>query len=180
MNKELVLLDLIASDSSKSQREIARLMDVSLGTVNNMIGDLEDNKLLSVKKISSRKVYYQLTKKGKEYHNSLYVCHISNCFDTIAFVRKNFRDNLYQLVEAGKTEFYIDGHTDELVRLAKMCFMEISRKKKVNYQFIKDMDDFDEKIAAIEGDEGRNHIVVGWATHSKVNNQSLTYKNLLS
>lgn len=180
MNKELVLLDLIASDSSKSQREFAKQMDVSLGTVNNMISELEDNKLLIVKKISSRKVFYQLTQKGKIHHNILYVDYISSCFDTIAFVRKNFSDNLYKLVDKGKTEFFVEGDTDELVRLAKMCFIEISRKKKVNYRFIKDLNNFSEEIESIEASEKEKYIIVGWSTESEKSNPVLSYKNLLS
>ncbi len=122
MKKELHLLNLIAEDATKSQRELARCLDVSLGTVNNMIQSLEDEDFLNVDKRSSRKVFYTLTDKGYSLHNSLFVGHVSECFDTIAAVRKTFKENLKDMVQKGKRRFYVQGETDELLRLAKMCF----------------------------------------------------------
>lgn len=180
MDKSLILLDLISDDSSMSQREIARRMDVSLGTVNNMISELEDAKFITVKKVSSRKVFYQLTKKGKDYHNALYVDHVSSCFDTVASVRVNFRNNIFQLVESGKENFYIYGDTNELVRLAKMCFIEVSRKHRVQYFLISEMDDFEQSIDGIPDHEQGRHIVVGWTTTCGMDHGTLSYKNLLT
>lgn len=180
MNKELGLLNLIGTKEELSQREYAKLIDVSLGTVNNMIQAFENENIITMNKLSPRKVYYVLTKKGKEYQNSLYVDYISSCFDTIANVRKTFKENLHRLVDEGVETFYIEGDTDELVRLAKMIFFEISRKHTISYTLLSEVDNSEELLSCIKEEDKSKHAIVGWSTTSKFELKYLTYMNLLT
>lgn len=180
MNKELSLLNQISQNNELSQRELAKQIDVSLGTVNNMIQTFEKDNIISVRKLSPRKVYYSLTAKGRAYQNELYVEHISSCFDTIAFVRKTFKQNINQLVDEGKSVFYIQGQTDELVRLAKMCFFELSRKHSIKYSLLDDLENKDELFESIQDEDKSSYAIVGWSTKPETDYKFLTYMNLLS
>lgn len=150
MNKELQLLNLLSSNKDMSQRELAKQLDVSLGTVNNMIQTFEKDKVLSMKKLTPRKVSYTLSAKGRDLQNILYVEHVSECFDTIASVRYVFKLNLNKLVDNGMKNFYVQGDTDELIRIVKMCFFEISRNTNVKYTLLNEINDIEEIINDID------------------------------
>lgn len=157
MDRELVLLNIIKEQPATSQRQLSKKLDVSLGTINNMISKMEENKVLQIEKESSRKVRYQITDIGEEYHNELYVRYISDCFETITSIRRKFKTRLQELVSLGKTHFYVYGTQDELRKLVKMCLIEISRKQNISYDFI------DAKsLRAIETLESHK-VIVGWA-----------------
>lgn len=180
MNKELGLLNLIASNNELSQRELAKQLDVSLGTVNNMIQTFEGDKIISVRKLSPRKVYYSLTSKGRSYKNGLYVDHISSCFDTIASVRQKVKSNIFNLVDEGKSKFFVQGETDELVRIAKMVFFEINRKQSIEYVVLSDLDSFEGLFEELSEEQKLITSVVGWSTLPEQEYGNLTYVNLLS
>ncbi len=180
MNKELGLLNLISSNNELSQRELARQMDVSLGTVNNMIQTFEGENIISVRKLSPRKVYYSLTSKGRAYMNNLYVNHISTCFDTIASVRKTVKENILSLLDEGKTRFFVQGETDELLRLAKMVFFEINRKQSIEYVVLSDSNQEDDIFNSLTEDIKLITAVVGWSTLPEQDYKNITYVNLLS
>jgi DNA-binding MarR family transcriptional regulator len=179
VNSELMLLNLIVENCHYSQRELAKLMLLSLGTINNMIQLFEQQHILMVQKESARQVAYRLTDKGKNYQNGLYVEYISECFDTVSVVRRCFKEKLSQLVDEGKSTFYVYGHTDELIRLAKMCFFELSRKAQLEYKILKELD-LEQVQLEIEQNNKEKQVVVGW--ENKINNElsSLDYINLLS
>lgn len=179
MNSELMLLNLILENSHHSQRELAKLMVLSLGTINNMLQQFENQHIITVHKESARQVAYILTAKGKKLHNDLYVEHISNCFDTVSVVRRCFKDKLTQLVEDGKQLFYVDGETDELIRLAKMCFFELSRKSPIEYKLLNELDEQQLQMELQALDTSKN-VVVGWETKDKHEVLALDYINLLS
>lgn len=179
MNTELMLLNIISEEHDLSQRDLAKRMDLSLGTVNNMLQSFENLQYLTMQKISSRQVAYYLTSEGKKRHNELYVSHISECFDTVSVIRKTFKDKLTQLVDEGKQHFYIDGHTDELIRLAKMCFFELSRKTPIEYKVLKELN-HEEVQHEINSQQQQNKVIVGWETKDRHEEHSLDYINLLS
>lgn len=180
VNKELSLLNLVSTNNELSQRELARLMDVSLGTVNNMIQTFEGDKIISVRKLSPRKVFYSLTSKGRAYQNNLYVEHISSCFDTIATVRQKVKLNIFRLVDEGKTKFFVQGETDELLRLAKMIFFEINRKQRIEYVVLSDIEYPDEMFKGLSEEEKLSTSLVGWSTLPEQGYQNMAYVNLLS
>ena len=180
MNKELGLLNLISSNNELSQRELAKQIDVSLGTVNSMIQTFEGDKIISVRKLSPRKVYYSLTSKGRAYKNALYVEHISSCFDTIASVRQTVKTNIFSLVDEGKTKFFVQGETDELLRLAKMVFFEINRKQAIEYVVLSDVDSLNDLFKDLSDEEKLRTSVVGWSTLPEHEYGNITYVNLLS
>lgn len=180
MNKELNLLNLISSNNELSQRELAKQMDVSLGTVNNMIQTFEGIKIISVRKLSPRKVYYSLTSKGRTYKNNLYVDYISSCFDTIASVRQTVKSNIFRLIDEGKTKFFVQGETDELLRLAKMVFFEINRKQSIEYIVLRDVASPKELFLELTEEQKLISSVVGWSALPEQDYENMTFVNLLA
>lgn len=172
-------MNLIDDDPNLSQRDLAKRMNLSLGTINNLIQTFESLKYIQTQKISSRQVAYYLTAAGKKRHNELYVTHISECFDTVSVVRKTFKEKLTQLVEEGKQSFYIDGNTDELIRLAKMCFFELSRKTPIEYKVIIELEP-EQLSDEIKNSQKEKNVIVGWETKEKHEEHTVDYINLLS
>ena len=180
MNKELVLLNIIESDGNVNQRILAKALDVSLGTVNHMLQSFEDEKIMTPVPKKNRKVEYLLTDVGKEYHNKLLVDHISSCFDTIAHIRKRVKEQINTLVDQGIRQFFIQGNTDEILRLVKMCLFEISREKTISYKRISEITAFEEYILQMDEGEKVTSAVIGWSVFTSQNYYDLQYKNLLS
>lgn len=174
-----MLMNLIAEDPNLSQRDLAKRMNLSLGTINNLIQSFESMHFIQTQKTSPRQVAYYLTSDGKKRHNELYVTHISECFDTVSVVRKTFKDKLAQLVDEGKQSFYIDGNTDELIRLAKMCFFELSRKAPIEYKVIVESDP-EQLTQEILNSQTEKKVIVGWETKEKHEEHPIDYINLLS
>lgn len=175
MDKRLHLLQLLLDDESMSQRHLSKAMDVSLGTVNHMIAELEENHCLIMTRVGSKKVRYELTDNGLSEYNKLYTEWIRACFDTVTVTRRQVKERIYQLIETGLTHFYIQKDMDELNRLAKMVFMEISRREAITYEMI----DFMNEEHVYSDDNHAKDVVVGWSVDPIHDYQKIPYKNLL-
>lgn len=180
MNKELVLLNIIASDGNINQRVLAKALDVSLGTVNHMLQEYEDQEIMTPIPKKNRKVEYLLTDYGKEYHNKLLVEYISSCFDAISHIRKKVKEKIYELVEQGIKQFFIQGNTDEILRLVKMCLFEVSREQTISYELISEVQSFDDHIQQMDENEKNVSAVIGWSVFPENKYYEIHYKNLLS
>lgn len=175
MDKRLHLLQLLLDDETMSQRHLSKAMDVSLGTVNHMISELEENHCLIMTRVSSKKVRYELTDNGLSEYNKLYTEWIRACFDTVTVTRRQVKDRIYQLIETGYTHFYIQKDMDELNRLAKMVFMEISRREAITYEMLESTNS-----QSFSVDEAREQdVVVGWSVDPIGDHYPIPYKNLL-
>jgi len=179
VNKELELLNHIAENPELSQRGLAKALDVSLGTVNHMIQDFEKANYIVTEKVNARNVLYTLTEKGQGMKNRLYIEHVSSCFDTVTHVRATFKEKLNQLVEEGKTNFYIQGMEDELIRLAKMSFFEISRRTKIDYTLIDKTEQIQLLLNKMDKEMIKRSVVVGWSTVPYADYGNLSFVNLL-
>lgn len=133
MEKELELLGLLAEHDQLSQRELAKSLQISLGTVNHLLQEFEEAGYIEVQRSNARCVIYLLTALGFKQYYQLYIEHISQCFESIAKMRQMVKKNILFLVKNGYVRFYIRGEKDELLRLIKMCFFEISRTEKIDY-----------------------------------------------
>lgn len=64
--KKYKILKLISENSNTSQNEIIKNLKLSVGNVNQIINDMENDNLLYIKKLTNRQVY-KLTRKGFKY-----------------------------------------------------------------------------------------------------------------
>ncbi|WZL83103.1 winged helix-turn-helix transcriptional regulator [Vallitaleaceae bacterium 9-2] len=180
MDKELILLNIIESDGNVNQRVLAKALDVSLGTVNHMLQEYEEENIMTPIRKKNRKVEYLLTDYGKEYHNKLLVDYISSCFEAIAHIRKKVKEQIYLLLDQGIRQFFIQGNTDEISRVVKMCLIEISREQTISYELIKEEQAFDEMLQSMKADEKTCSAVIGWSVFPNQDYNEVLYKNLLS
>lgn len=177
MNKELEMLYLLENNSEMSQRALSSQMDLSLGTINNMIQAFEKDGVLKMRKITARKVSYDLTKKGFAVKNKMYIKYVTECFDTISDVRATFKANINKMVGEGINRFYIEGDANELLRLVKMSLFEVSRKTNIEYTYI-DEDTKEELADKLSDQNSAETAVVGWETQPK-GNYGIPYVNLM-
>lgn len=63
MEKEIELLDLINNNKNLSQRDLSKLLNISLGKVNNLINYFEEQEVITINKVN-RHTEYRLTEKG--------------------------------------------------------------------------------------------------------------------
>ncbi len=176
MDKRLHMLQLIINDETMSQRNLSKALDISLGTVNHMIAELEENHCLTMSREGSKKVRYTLTDNGLSEYNKLYTEWIRACFDAVTVTRRQVKERIYQLIETGRSHFYIQKDMDELNRLAKMVFMEISRREDISYELLElENDEPFENVK--ESDD--NCVVVGWSVDPNRDYDTVPYKNLL-
>src|SRR5690606_7279408 len=64
--KEFMILDLISKDSNITQRELAKALGASLSMINSYLDEYESKGFIKREYISSKNVYYHITKKGIE------------------------------------------------------------------------------------------------------------------
>ncbi|MBN2222836.1 MAG: winged helix-turn-helix transcriptional regulator [Vallitaleaceae bacterium] len=166
MEKELELLELLANHEELSQRELAKSLEISLGTVNHLLQEFEALGYIQVQRLNARNVMYLLTQEGYKQYYQHYIAYISQCFDSIAKMRQLVKKNILFLVKNGYERFYLLGNQDELLRLVKMCFFEISRTNKIEYL------NYDESLPI----SNATTMLVGY---EPIEDQHLPYTNLL-
>lgn len=176
MDKRLHLLQLLLDDETMSQRHLSKALDVSLGTINHMIAELEENHCLIMLREGSQKVRYTLTDNGLSEYNRLYTEWIKTCFETVTLTRRQVKDRIFQLIDMGMSHFYIQRDVDELNRLTKMVFMEISRRKEISYELL-NTDETSFFSDYVENEE--KSVVVGWSVEPLMEYDRIPYKNLL-
>ncbi len=128
MNREFMLLQSIDENNSISQRQLAKLLEVSLGTVNAMISQLLKDGYVIAEHTQAKQSKYFLTSAGKEEKRRLEYAIICNSFNIVSKTRQKIKQKLTDALETGAQKFYLLGEWDEFRSLIKMVFIELKRK----------------------------------------------------
>lgn len=168
MTADLILLDLIISDPQINQRELAKRMTVSLGTVNNMLKKFVDNHYLKVNKSNPRRIRYNLTDKGLEYRNHLMYDYVDECFRVVGRAKLALKKRLIGFLEKGNNCFLIVEPKDEFYRIVKLSLMELSYRYSFEYEQVE---------AEVEGVTDTT-LLLGWRKDNRYQEHS-NYVNLV-
>ena len=122
--REFELVNIIGKKLGSSQRDLSRLMDLSLGQTNMLVRRLVSKGLIRISQLDGQKVKYLLTPKGIAEKMRKSVKYTLNTINSLGLIKNRIKVFLNELYEKGERQFYIVGKSD-LVTLVEMSFGEL-------------------------------------------------------
>jgi hypothetical protein len=153
--KILELLKILHLNKSISQRELARLLKVSLGSINAYLKELGANKLILNDDLKSRTATYYLTEEGLKKKRKLNLQHWHETMDRLALIQAKIEDMMFKMKERAfeKIAFYGATYVAEIAYLsllnADLHFAGIFDEEKAGERFLNHRVLSPEKIESI-------------------------------
>lgn len=144
MDKALHLLNQIHENENISQRQLASLIDVSLGTVNAMIKELIQFGFISIDQTNKKQTKYFLTGEGRLEKQKRNYHEVASSYHIIGKAKLLIRKVIEEQLEIGVHHFYLYGEEDEIYKLIKMCLIECNRDHILNYEVLTSAETIDE------------------------------------
>lgn len=144
MDRDFLLLTHISQNENVSQRQLAKLLDVSLGTVNGIIQQMLQNGCLTLDTSNHKQVKYFLTPEGYKIKALKNYDWIVKSYHTISQTKLHIRNHIEKQIAQGIDLFYLFGVKDEIYRLIKMCLIELKREHQIDFRHITNLDTLDQ------------------------------------
>lgn len=125
--REFELVNIIGSELDSSQRDLSRLLDLSLGATNMLIRRLIAKGYIRIKQLNQRKVQYILTPKGFAEKMRKSIKYTWKTINSIGTIKKRIGEVISALYEKGERNFFILGESD-FALLVDMAFKEMDLK----------------------------------------------------
>jgi len=125
--REFELINIIGEKLGANQRELSKLLALSLGMTNMLIKRLIEKGHIRINQLNKRKVEYMLTPKGFAEKTRKSVRYTLKTINSIGLIRKRIEEVIRKLHDKGKTKYYILGESD-LVALVEMAFLSMHLK----------------------------------------------------
>ncbi len=130
--REFEIINIIGAELGSNQRDLSRLMDLSLGMVNMLLRRLVSKGYIRIQQLNKRKVEYILTPKGFAEKMRKSIQYTLKTIHSISVIKNNLQDVLSNIVQKGERDFIILGESDfallvEMV-LRDLCANECSIK----------------------------------------------------
>jgi DNA-binding MarR family transcriptional regulator len=110
--REFELINIIGGDLGSNQRDISRLMDLSLGMTNMLIRRLVTKGYIRISQLNKRKVQYLLTPKGFAEKMRKSVRYTLKTIHSIGLIKRRLASILRPVYEEGVRKFYVVGKSD--------------------------------------------------------------------
>lgn len=110
--REFELVNIIGADLGANQRDLSRLMNLSLGMVNMLIRRLISKGYIRIKQLNKRKVEYILTPKGIAEKMRKSVMYTLKTINSISLLKEGIKEVIKNFYERGERKFYILGKSD--------------------------------------------------------------------
>lgn len=107
--KEFMILDLISKDSNITQRELAKALGASLSMINSYLEEYENKGFIKREYISSKIVYYHVTKKGIERMQYLNIGYLNASQRIHHYAKQNIVTFLTQIIKKGFKKILLYG-----------------------------------------------------------------------
>ena len=143
-HKFLKLYEAIEKDDSQSQRELATVLNCSLGLVNAMIQETIQKGYLKALSPTKNKINYRMTPKGNSHKSKLTLQHLEHSLSRYKHVRLKISKWVEKLVDANIKKVVIFGAND----LAEIVYITFQ-----NYNL---------DVVAIIDDERAGQVLAGW------------------
>ena len=137
--KELKLLQTIHKNSHIKQRDLARIIGVSLGMTNAIIKRLVKKGLLKIKKINNRKIMYAVSVEGMDAIMRRSYLYIKRTIKNVVY----YKDAIYELIEEIKKRGF---KRIALVGKSDLDFIIEHCCHKFKMTYIKSEDDYKDNI----------------------------------
>ncbi len=160
-HKFLKLYEALEKDDSQSQRELATVLNCSLGLVNAMIQETIQKGYLKALSPKKNKINYRMTPKGNSHKSKLTLQHLEHSLSRYKHVRLKISKWVEKLVDANIKKVVIFGAND----LAEIIYITLQ-----NY----DLD-----VVAIIDDERAGQGLAGWTIQKSSFLQSTSFDALV-
>jgi len=160
LDRKLYILRELLENPRISQRKLAKKADLSLGTINALMQQLELDLLIESTLISGKSTEYNLTDKGHEEKAELTRIEAIHCYQFIGEVKTIIKYNFEKLIEADFKDFIFVGQEDEIYKLLKMTFNDLRRFYEITYEL------YDEVPLDSEGKK-----IIVWESKHVINDQ---------
>lgn len=135
--KRYLLLDLIYKNKSLTQREIGRLINVSLSMVNEYLNEYETAGYIKREYISKKMVKYNITDKGIEHMRVLNIGYLAELQGFYNDAKQGLYYFLNQLTEKGYKDIILYGAGE----VAEIILETIKGDKRINLNVVSLIDD---------------------------------------
>ena len=126
--REFELVNIIGAKLGSNQRDLSRLLDLSLGQTNMLIRRLIAKGYIRITQLNKRKVKYLLTPKGLAEKMRKSIRYTLKTIHSISLIKERIRSVVTQLYENGERDLIILGKSD-LALLVEMVFKELGFKE---------------------------------------------------
>jgi len=134
------ILNILESDDTLTQRDIAEKSNVGLGTVNSLIRHCVNKGLVKVKKLNSRNIQYLLTPDGMKEITKRSIKYIQKSYQAIVEIQDRVRCIAEDKVGQGK-KIVLLSKQDEIYQLAINALHE----NKFDFQHYEDIEQLPEE-----------------------------------
>ncbi len=110
--REFELVNIIGAKLGANQRDLSRLMDLSLGMVNMLVRRLISKGYIRINQLNKRKVEYLLTPKGFSEKMRKSIKYTFKTIHSIGVLRSQITEMLSEVVNKGERKFVILGESD--------------------------------------------------------------------
>lgn len=122
--REFELINIIGAELGANQRDLSRLLNLSLGMVNMLVRRLISKGYIRIVQLNKKKVQYLLTPEGFSEKVRKSFRYTLKTINSIALIREHVKGILLKSIREGHKSFYIYSEAD-LTSLVKMVFSEI-------------------------------------------------------
>ncbi len=116
MEHDEKIISYIARDEKISQRQLAKLSELSLGQLNLILHRLVEKGFITIEKLNARSMRYILTPKGIARNAGRTYNYIKNAFKLVLLLKVEV-ERIYELYEANGYTIYLDGEKDEISQI---------------------------------------------------------------
>ncbi|PKM50690.1 MAG: hypothetical protein CVV02_10420 [Firmicutes bacterium HGW-Firmicutes-7] len=139
MKKELQLLIHINENEQISQRQLAKALGLSLGTINGLIASMNEMGYIVIEQSQTKQTKYLLTPLGHRKKAKWQYELINNSYHIIRKTRIEIKKTIENQLHKGINTFYLYGEEDAVAKLAKMSLIELKREYSIKYEYILDI-----------------------------------------
>lgn len=125
--QEFELINVIGAELGPNQRELSRLLDLSLGQTNILIKRLVTKGYIRISKLDKRRVKYLLTPQGLAEKMSQSVKYTLRTINSIGLIKERFKVLFKDMYAKGERRFFVLGESD-LASLVEMAMRDLALK----------------------------------------------------
>ncbi len=119
--KELEILEHLHQDTSLHQRDLSRIVGLSLGMTNAILKRLAMKGFLMVRKVNNRNIKYIVSPAGVEEISKRSYNYFKRTIRNIVYYKENLERTLHQLREQGVQRILLEGESDVDFILEHLC-----------------------------------------------------------
>ena len=119
--KELEILEHLHQDTSLHQRDLSRIVGLSLGMTNVILKRLATKGFLMVRKVNNRNIKYIVSPAGVEEISKRSYNYFKRTIKNIVFYKEQLEHTLRRLKEQGIERIFLEGESDVDFLIEHLC-----------------------------------------------------------